>query len=547
MYIYKCRCIFINVGIYRCRYGCRYVRKEVPMFPCQCAGPLPGLRGTSSLRHGRDRGRPRLPFTIQVPATPGNMFVTTVLSPYPPPPMVFWSWMNTRRLQQQQQQLQQQLLLLIILLLLLTGSCVRAGDRYLLAGQSNAVGHTTDATFSFAPTLFSDFVQLIREASPNNPQNRTQSREEIRQQIQELYTEKAKYREKPLPDDEIAMEAESISHAVMNLYDRKLLTEETLLQSVPHAFCTYRYGDRERPEDNVKTGGVAQPTPIRYDSGCGFSFGHEFFFARSLIEQGYYYADNRTDSQASMTVDKVAVSGTSLFQHWFPGTGKFWPQIAQTIVSIPKQDTWKGIIWHQGSQEEWTETDDTSLTYRGNLTTWIQHVRERMCATNPTCHDKGLHIPVIIVQVGFWPSGTRMDHVRSAQASVAASDPYAGLVTTLDLGRHYHYDALSFLVMGDRIAQEMVRLWQGTTTSKSATRSPTKNSTALALLPILGIMVLFPFFFVLYRCMTEQHDYTDYDAIEMEEFGKEDEDDDEPMVLKDDISEDEGESHQEVV
>jgi hypothetical protein len=63
-------------------------------------------------------------------------------------------------------------------------------------------------------------------------------------------------------------------------------------------------------------------------------------------------------------------------------------------------------------------------------------------------------IPVVIVQVGYWPGSDNAaaKRTRDAQARLCNEDPRAVLVTTNDLSRFYHYDAASFLISGNRIA-----------------------------------------------------------------------------------------------
>ena len=62
-------------------------------------------------------------------------------------------------------------------------------------------------------------------------------------------------------------------------------------------------------------------------------------------------------------------------------------------------------------------------------------------------------VPVVIVQVGFWPPNNDAgQRVRDAQAKLCNEDPRAVLVKTDDLSRFYHYDAVSFLITGRRIA-----------------------------------------------------------------------------------------------
>ena len=104
-------------------------------------------------------------------------------------------------------------------------------------------------------------------------------------------------------------------------------------------------------------------------------------------------------------------------------------------------------------QESWTKPEDTSVTYIGNLTELVDGVRSEMFDASKEgywqCKEE---IPVIIVQLGHWPEQDRSDRVRAAQASFVSADPRAELVKMNDLSRFYHFDAVSFLISGRRIA-----------------------------------------------------------------------------------------------
>lgn len=104
-------------------------------------------------------------------------------------------------------------------------------------------------------------------------------------------------------------------------------------------------------------------------------------------------------------------------------------------------------------QESWTKPEDTSVTYIGNLTELVDGVRSEMFDASKEgywqCKEE---IPVIIVQLGHWPEQDRSDRVRAAQASFVSADPKAELVKMNDLSRFYHFDAVSFLISGRRIA-----------------------------------------------------------------------------------------------
>ena len=41
---------------------------------------------------------------------------------------------------------------------------------------------------------------------------------------------------------------------------------------------------------------------------------------------------------------------TEIYQHWYPGNGKYWQSFRSSIRSRKGYGNWKGFIWHQGSQ-----------------------------------------------------------------------------------------------------------------------------------------------------------------------------------------------------
>jgi hypothetical protein len=74
-------------------------------------------------------------------------------------------------------------------------------------------------------------------------------------------------------------------------------------------------------------------------------------------------------------------------------------------------------------------------------------------ASSPGVWQCKEEIPVVIVQLGDWPGGSRGYRVQHAQTQFCASDPRAELVKMDDLSRFYHFDVPSFLIGGNRIAQ----------------------------------------------------------------------------------------------
>ncbi len=65
-------------------------------------------------------------------------------------------------------------------------------------------------------------------------------------------------------------------------------------------------------------------------------------------------------------------------------------------------------------------------------------------------------LPVVIVEIGYWAQSlSHGDIVHQAQQTIANSDSNIVLVKTDDLGRYFHYDPPSQLVIGERIGQAL--------------------------------------------------------------------------------------------
>ncbi|KAL7456689.1 hypothetical protein ACHAWC_009012 [Mediolabrus comicus] len=214
---------------------------------------------------------------------------------------------------------------------------------------------------------------------------------------------------------------------------------------------------------------------IAWDVNCGHVFGHELMFGRSLeLELSGSGSDSDSGSNATTSTTggsglgydkkefeliKIARGGSALYEHWYPNHGLHWHLLRKTIIKRGNEGSasWKGFVWHQGSQAAWSERqygEDRSQTYLGNLTGLVAEVRTLMFDnSNVNVWQCKEEIPVVIVQVGYWPADNNAgQRVRDAQAKLCNDDPRAVLVKTDDLSRFYHYDAVSFLITGRRIA-----------------------------------------------------------------------------------------------
>jgi hypothetical protein len=104
-------------------------------------------------------------------------------------------------------------------------------------------------------------------------------------------------------------------------------------------------------------------------------------------------------------------------------------------------------------------TADPYLTYLGNLTHLVARVRSEMFLASVTgtwrCPEE---IPAIISKLGFWPNRYNAQRIRDAQQAFCDSDLRSACVTMNDTSRFYHYDPISVLIGGNRMANAYLRL-----------------------------------------------------------------------------------------
>ncbi len=298
----------------------------------------------------------------------------------------------------------------------------RSRDLFLLSGQSNMVGHTTSGHSIGGNSTYWDGIKSILENNKNN-------------KFEELYNiiYETNYQNKEV--------AQSLTSGVIDLYQSSLLNDlDTPMQ---YGKCSFQYVENDTTTLDASSGTV----PISLDANCGSKFGHELTFGRTLELEFEYMKE--------FELIKVARGGSGLYEHWYPNHGLHWHLLKETIEERSDDaSNWKGLVWHQGSQAAWSMdqySEDRSLTYLGNLTGLVNEVRTLMFDTSKMWQCKE-EIPVVIVQVGFWPENDAGQRVRDAQAKFCDEDPRAVLVKTDDLSRFYHYDAVSFLITGRRIA-----------------------------------------------------------------------------------------------
>ncbi len=322
------------------------------------------------------------------------------------------------------------LLLLIHAINLISSPAAAADDLFLLSGQSNMDGFTTQRG---SLTGDADYWIAIKSILTNGDSNMKD----------ELYnvTYEANNGRKGGAEEV----ANTLTNELMHLYNQGLLND--LDTPLTFGKCSFVSPDKRSDELEQISGGTV---PTVWDANCGYSFGHELMFSRTLeLQMGM--------NNTAFEMVKHSKSGTSIYHHWYPGVGQFWSGLQQTIQSRKGSGiNWKGLIWHQGSQETFSEKnhdEDRSLTYLGNMTGLIRQLRQEMYDASELgtwqCKEE---IPVVVVQLGYWPNREAAQRVKDAQEEYCANDPKAKLVISNDLSRNFHYDAASFLVTGNRIA-----------------------------------------------------------------------------------------------
>jgi hypothetical protein len=197
-----------------------------------------------------------------------------------------------------------------------------------------------------------------------------------------------------------------------------------------------------------KTGWVALKTG--YAVPPGFSgalpsdrFGFELSFGRALAE---HHPDR------NIALLKVTRGGTSLSADWDPAGGAnymwqtFTNQVPAALAALAtggNSYTIRGMIWHQG------ESDGGNPTFQADLTQFIGATRAF------------LGLPELAFAIGelerddVTPTVSSRTYQLQAMASVAAADPFSGIVSsagflTID---GTHFDTPSVIAFGQRYAE----------------------------------------------------------------------------------------------
>jgi len=295
------------------------------------------------------------------------------------------------------------------------------------AGQSNVIGHNIEGASSDR-AQYSGILEILGNDSLT--------------EIEKEAALKAKFDE---ADEGTVYPDVSpfLARYILELDDRGLMNG--IDDPLDYAKCSF-----------VDPGRVGQfpAVPVSPYSRCGFSFGGELMFARSLYSTGAPWTSQ------DFELPKVAQGGTEIFNDWNINDGRLWRALNNTIHTT--EGTWRALVWHQGENDCFVGADgiDTSFTYEGNLTALMTQAREEMHRATPF-YASAADIPIAIVRI-HWPNGPsareRFNRIVDAQRSFAENDSRATFVDTSELRGNYHLNAGGLFVVGDRIAQQLAPL-----------------------------------------------------------------------------------------
>jgi len=116
---------------------------------------------------------------------------------------------------------------------------------------------------------------------------------------------------------------------------------------------------------------------------------------------------------------------------------------------------WHGLVWFQGENDMFLDEED-ARAYGDELQRFIEEARREMFPEAAPIFQTPEDIPVVIVQLGCWPTGFFLGQlIMEAERAFVDQDSNSALVKTNDLSCFYHYDVSSHLIIGERIAKAM--------------------------------------------------------------------------------------------
>lgn len=249
------------------------------------------------------------------------------------------------------------------------------------------------------------------------------------------------------------------------------LNNETMLVPHPSVYCS-----AVDPRKSLTATPCERPVSPIACGGKGQNYGPELMFSHVFPTldtkyKGMPFGITKVSPDGSYINEFIKDSGT---------VRNFWESLKNNIHA--DHGTIEAFFWFQGEADYFPQTMEKDL-YLERLTTLVADVREEIFlahrirwgeAGSPTAKfESASDIPVVIVELGPWigngVSAKRGegvgDVIRAQREYVANVDPNSVLVTsgTHDdpnrrLSPFYHFDAPSYLVIGDNLAKGFEQL-----------------------------------------------------------------------------------------
>lgn len=158
------------------------------------------------------------------------------------------------------------------------------------------------------------------------------------------------------------------------------------------------------------------------------------------MNPGYTFAKVMTEKQKEISIGLIVnAKGGTRIEEWKKG-GKFYNEAIRRTKEAQKSGTLKGILWHQGESN-----NGQPEGYLEKLTTLIADVRK----------DLGIaELPFVAGQINNGPA------INDQIAKIPATVPSTGYASAEGLKAmdRWHFDAPSMKLLGERYAEEMLKL-----------------------------------------------------------------------------------------
>lgn len=343
---------------------------------------------------------------------------------------------------------------------------------FLFSGQSNMVGRPQDAGNTYHKANPGDeghtlntLLPILTDSSTTNEQKQALLQAQI---------------EKVPNSDADSARASFMATQLLDMSSRYSSLWNEISYPMGRVYCSFTNPSKTQVLD---AGAEISPS-----AGCGNPWSLELTFSHAMA---------RTKSEMNdFAIIKVAAGGTELRRDWSSPSGNHW-DVLQNRIQTPldssvhvacgtnstKTCRWAGFVWFQGENDCFAESN--AKTYYDDLKDFIREVRMQLHTATPLYATPD-EIPVIIVKLGYFASRRPFGStVIESQIRYASETNHTYTIETVDLGKYYHYDAASLLIMGDRLAHQLATIIKTPTPTPLPPPSPYPSKKG-----ILGLSVV---------------------------------------------------------